>query len=90
MGTRSGDIDPAVVEFLSSKLNKPVFEVLTILNKKSGVQGVSGVSSDFRDLTNAKKEGNDKARPALETDPFTKFRLRIAKLKFWLFQLTKN
>ncbi len=66
MGTRSGDIDPAVVEFLSSKLNKPVSEVLTILNKKSGVQGVSGVSSDFRDLTNAKKEGNDKARLALD------------------------
>ena len=66
MGTRSGDLDPAVVEYLCGKLNKTVGEVLTILNKKSGVSGVSGVSSDFRDLRAAKDAGNDRARLALD------------------------
>lgn len=66
MGTRSGDVDPAVVEYLAGKLNKTVGEVLTILNKKSGVQGISGVSSDFRDLRTAKDNGNDRARLALD------------------------
>lgn len=66
MGTRSGDLDPAVVEYLCGKLNKTVGEVLTILNKKSGVSGVSGVSSDFRDLRAAKDAGNNRARLALD------------------------
>ena len=66
MGTRSGDLDPAVVEYLCGKLNKTVGEVLTILNKKYGVSGVSGVSSDFRDLRAAKDAGNDRARLALD------------------------
>ncbi len=66
MGTRSGDIDPAVVEYLGTKLNKNANEVLTILNKKSGVAGISGVSSDFRDLRQAKEEGNERARLALD------------------------
>lgn len=66
MGTRSGDLDPAVVEYLCGKLNKTVGEILTILNKKSGVSGVSGVSSDFRDLRAAKDAGNDRARLALD------------------------
>ena len=66
MGTRSGDIDPAVVEFMAGKLNKTVGEVITILNKKSGVSGISAVSSDFRDLSAAKANGNDRARLALD------------------------
>ncbi|MBE5923864.1 MAG: acetate kinase [Lachnospiraceae bacterium] len=66
MGTRSGSIDPAVVQFLAGKLNKSIDEVLTILNKKSGVEGISGVSSDFRDLEAAANDGNERAELALE------------------------
>ena len=59
MGTRSGDIDPAVVQFICNKEGKDVNEVLNILNKKSGVYGMSGgVSSDFRDIEAAAKSGN--------------------------------
>ena len=66
MGTRSGSIDPAIVEFIANKENMDVHQVLNILNKKSGVQGVSGVSSDFRDLDNASKEGNERAAAAVK------------------------
>ncbi len=66
MGTRSGSIDPAVVQFLANKLDCSLDEVLTILNKKSGVEGVSGVSSDFRDLDKASMEGNERAKTALD------------------------
>ncbi len=66
MGTRSGTIDPAVVEFLAQKEQKTISEVLDILNKKSGVFGVSGVSSDFRDLEQAIREGNERAAIAME------------------------
>lgn len=66
MGTRCGDIDPAILEFLSGKLNVGIKELLTICNKKSGVMGVSGVSSDFRDLNNAAKQGNHRAQLALD------------------------
>ncbi|MGN1078098.1 MAG: acetate/propionate family kinase [Candidatus Gallimonas sp.] len=66
MGTRSGDIDYAAVEFLCRKKGMSLEEGLTYLNKKCGMLGVSGVSSDFRDLTAAKKEGNDRARLALD------------------------
>ena len=70
MGTRSGDIDPAILEFLAKKENMDVFQLVNMLNKKSGVFGVSGdLSSDFRDLENAAKEGNDKAQ--LARDVFT-------------------
>lgn len=59
MGTRSGDIDPAIVEFIAHKENNSVEEVMTILNKESGVYGLSGgLSSDFRDLEKAASEGN--------------------------------
>lgn len=67
MGTRSGSIDPAIVTFLARKLNTDADEVLNILNKKSGVYGLSKVSSDFRDLEKAYNEGNELAKTTLET-----------------------
>ena len=66
MGTRSGDMDPAIVEFLSNKYNMTLAETINYLNKKSGVSGLSGVSSDFRDLQNAANDGNERARLALD------------------------
>ena len=67
MGTRSGDVDPAVIQYICNKENKDVNEVLNILNKKSGVLGMSGgVSSDFRDIAAAAKDGNKRAAIALE------------------------
>ena len=75
MGTRSGDIDPAIVQYICNKENKSVDEVLDILNKKSGVYGMSnGLSSDFRDIENAIEEGNELARIALDA-----FHYRVAK-----------
>ena len=68
MGTRSGDIDPAIVEFIATKENLSVSEVLNILNKKSGVLGVSGLSSDFRDLLG--DESKNKERSMLAVDMF--------------------
>ncbi len=67
MGTRSGDMDPAIVAFLMGKLNLGVAEINDIINKKSGVLGISGVSSDFRDIEKAAGEGNERAALALET-----------------------
>ena len=66
MGTRSGDIDPAVLEFLMDKKGMDIHTATDYLNKKSGVLGVSGVSSDFRDLVSAMESGNDRARLAVE------------------------
>ncbi len=66
MGTRSGDIDPAIVEFIANKESLTASEVINILNKESGVTGVSGVSSDFRDLSAASAEGNERATAALD------------------------
>ena len=66
MGTRSGSMDPAIVEFIANKEGISVSETLTMLNKKSGVLGVSGVSSDFRDLDAAAAEGNERAQLALD------------------------
>lgn len=66
MGTRSGNIDPAIVTFMMKELNLSVCEVDEILNKKSGVLGVSGISSDFRDLESSNKEGNERALLALD------------------------
>lgn len=75
MGTRSGDIDPAVVQFICNKEGKDVNEVLNILNKKSGILGMSGgVSSDFRDVQKAQSEGNHKADVAIQA-----FIYRVAK-----------
>ena len=66
MGTRSGDLDPGILEFLMNKYGMDIKEMLTVLNKKSGVQGVSGVSSDFRDLCAARDQGNQRAALALD------------------------
>jgi acetate kinase len=64
MGTRSGDIDPAIIPFLSTKLNKSADEVINILNKKSGLLGVSGLSNDARDIVDAMAIGNKRAHLA--------------------------
>jgi len=75
MGTRSGDMDPAIIEFLAHKENLNIDEIMNILNKKSGVYGLSGnVSSDFRDLEKAASEGNEKAKLTLDA-----FEYRVAK-----------
>lgn len=66
MGTRCGDIDPAIVEFLKNKENLDSAGIDNVLNKKSGVLGISGVSSDFRDLESAAEEGNERAQLALK------------------------
>lgn len=66
MGTRSGDLDPAIVLFLQDDLGYSTEEVNNILNKKSGVLGVSGVSSDFRDLEEAAEKGDERAKLALD------------------------
>ena len=65
MGTRSGDIDPAAIPYLMKKYNMTAEETVTYLNKKCGVLGISGVSSDFRDLEDAAEAGNEKAQLAL-------------------------
>ncbi len=75
MGTRSGDIDAAVIQYICNKEGKDVNEVLNILNKKSGVLGMSGgISSDFRDIGAAKADGNHLAEVALDA-----FVYRVAK-----------
>ena len=74
MGTRCGDMDPTIVEYLAHSLNKSLEEVMVLLNKKSGVLGISGVSSDFRDLDKASNEGNERAKLAVEV-----FSYRTAK-----------
>ena len=74
MGTRSGGLDPAILEFLSKKEGLNIEELLVILNKRSGMLGLSGVSSDFRDLEAAAKEGNERCKTALDV-----FTYRVAK-----------
>lgn len=66
MGTRSGDIDPALIPFIMQKTEKSADEVLDVLNKQSGMLGVTGFSSDLRDIEMAAEEGNDRAELALE------------------------
>ena len=66
MGTRSGDLDAGIMEYLMNKYGMDIHEMLNILNKKSGVQGVSGVSSDFRDLSDAAEKGNKRAGLAVD------------------------
>jgi len=75
MGTRSGDIDPAIIEFLAHKENKSIDEIMTVLNKKSGVLGLSdNLSSDFRDLEKSYVAGEDRGRRTIRT-----FAYRVAK-----------
>ena len=75
MGTRSGDVDPAVLQFICNHENIDINEMLNILNKKSGILGMSGgISSDFRDVEKAGNEGNHLAEVALEA-----FRYRVIK-----------
>mgnify|MGYP000625807357 CR=1 FL=1 len=74
MGTRSGDIDPAIMEFIAKKENLDIEGVMNVLNKKSGVQGLSKLSSDFRDLEAAANEGNELAIGAIDV-----FCYRVAK-----------
>jgi len=66
MGTRSGNLDRAILQFIMNKYGYTADEMLNILNKKSGVLGISGVGSDFRDLEKAAKEGNERAQLALD------------------------
>ena len=66
MGTRSGSIDPAIIEFIANKENKSIKEVMDILNKQSGVLGLSGIGSDFRDLMSAMENNDERARTAIE------------------------
>ena len=74
MGTRCGDIDPAIVPYLMKKENLTPDEIDTILNKKSGLLGITGISSDFRDAEAAMNEGNERAKLGLDM-----FRYQIAK-----------
>ncbi|MFW6264593.1 MAG: acetate/propionate family kinase [Bacillota bacterium] len=74
MGTRCGDIDPAIIPFLMDKEDLSIEEVDNIMNKKSGLYGVSGISSDSRDVTAGAEEGNERAQSALEI-----FKYRIIK-----------
>lgn len=67
MGTRSGDVDPAVVQFIANKEGWDVDQTLNMLNKQSGMAALTGVSSDFRDIEAAMKEGNEKAIMGMET-----------------------
>ncbi len=66
MGTRSGDIDPGILEVLSNISHKDISEITNVLNKQSGIAGLSEVSSDFRDITKAMEEGNEVAKSAFE------------------------
>ena len=74
MGTRSGSLDPGIIEYIAHKENMTLEEVMRVLNKESGVLGLSGVSSDFRDLIEARKHGNKHAADAVEA-----FCYRVAK-----------
>ncbi len=74
MGTRSGDVDPSILEFIAQKEDLTLSQVMNVLNKKSGVEGLSGVSSDFRDIEAAAKEGNKRAALAQQT-----FAYRVVK-----------
>lgn len=74
MGTRSGDIDPSIIEFISKKENKSIDQIINILNKESGIMGMSHLSSDFRDINDAMDEGNQQARVAFQV-----FVYRVAK-----------
>ena len=79
MGTRSGDIDPAIMEFIAKKENLDIAGVMNVLNKKSGVQGISGLSSDFRDLEEGMEAGNERA-----TADYRSIQLPCSKIHWFL------
>jgi len=66
MGTRSGDLDPSIIDYLIEQVGMNMKDVIHLLNKESGLLGVSGVSSDFRDVMNAANEGNERAQLAMD------------------------
>src|SRR5699024_2105352 len=66
MGTRSGDIDPAIIPYIKEKTNLNASEVVNVLNKKSGLLALSGISNDLRDIEDAAEKGDDRAILALE------------------------
>lgn len=74
MGTRSGDLDPAILEYLCNHENMTISQMLDVLNKKSGILGMSGISSDFRDLLKEVDQGNPVAKDTLEA-----YAYRVAK-----------
>lgn len=74
MGTRSGDIDPAIVQFIAQKENISLDDVINVLNKESGVKGISEISNDFRDLENAIADGNERAILTMDV-----FHYKVAK-----------
>ncbi len=74
MGTRCGDLDPAIVQFIAEKENLTLDGVINVLNKESGVKGISEISNDFRDLENAINEGNERAMLTMDV-----FHLKVAK-----------
>lgn len=76
MGTRAGSIDPAIIEFIAKKENKNIEQIMEILNKKSGVLGISGVGSDFRDIEEAMSKGNERAELAMKMFAY--------KIKFYI------
>lgn len=74
MGTRSGDIDPSIIQFLSQRLSLPLDDVMNILNKKSGLLGLSGFSNDMREIQEAAEKGDEQANLAIEV-----FAFRVAR-----------
>ncbi|MEG0592592.1 MAG: acetate kinase [Coprobacillus sp.] len=66
MGTRSGDLDPSIIDYLIEEIGMDMKEIITMLNKESGLLGVSGVSSDFRDVLTASQQGNERAQLAID------------------------
>jgi acetate kinase len=74
MGTRSGDMDPAIMQFVMNKEGLSIKDMENVLNKNSGVLGISGVSSDFRDIEDAAGSGNHRAQTALDV-----YYYRVAK-----------
>ncbi len=75
MGTRSGSIDPAIIEYIAKKENKSIDEIMNILNKESGVMGISGRSSDFRDIDEGIRNGEERSKIA-----FSVFCYQAAKI----------
>ena len=70
MGTRSGSIDPSIVTYLAEKENLSIKEIDTMLNKKSGAYGLSGISADFREIEKAAAEGDKRSILALESNAY--------------------